>query len=156
METMPEPMTTVHDAGGIASSNCFTRGAPGTGDGPAGPSRLRLTALVCRDSRFMVVARVATFRRAVPLDDGGPDRVRAGGGLPGKYPDRTSVGWRRRACDQVITAGQSPPDALVAGNFGLGVGRAEVGELGQQVVVRFEAGRGDLSVAQPGEAGAVD
>src|SRR5271166_1962862 len=71
METMPEPMTTVHDAGGIASSNCFTRGAPGTGDGPAGPSRLRLTALVCRDSRFMVVAPVATFRRAVPLDDVG-------------------------------------------------------------------------------------
>src|SRR5205823_6394887 len=36
------------------------------------------------------------------------------------------------------------------------VGRAEVGELGQQVVVRLEAGRGDLTVGQPGEAQAVD
>ena len=35
-------------------------------------------------------------------------------------------------------------------------GRAEVGECGQQVVVRFEAGRRDLAVAQPGKALAVD
>src|SRR5580693_8481869 len=54
METMPEPMTTVHDALGITSSNCFTRGTPGPGDGPVGPFRLRLTGLVCRDSRFMM------------------------------------------------------------------------------------------------------
>ena len=74
METIPEPMTTAHDAGGTASSNCFTRGVPGTGDGPVGPSRLRLTALVCRDSRFMIVAPVATFRRPVPLDDVGQTR----------------------------------------------------------------------------------
>ncbi len=33
-----------------------------------------------------------------------------------------------------------------------GVGRAEVREVGQQVVVRLEAGRGDLAVGQPGEA----
>src|SRR5271165_5322342 len=46
--------------------------------------------------------------------------------------------------------------SLGAGNFGLGVGRAEVGELSLQVVVGFEAVRPDLSVAQPGEAGAVD
>jgi len=31
-------------------------------------------------------------------------------GLPGDYPDRTFTGWRRGASDQVITAGQSPPD----------------------------------------------
>jgi hypothetical protein len=31
-------------------------------------------------------------------------------GLPGDYPGRTFTGWRRRASDQVITAGQSPPD----------------------------------------------
>jgi hypothetical protein len=43
-----------------------------------------------------------------------------------------------------------------ARNFGLGVGRAEVGELGEQVVVGFEAGRRDLPVAQPGEASTVD
>src|ERR1700729_3485990 len=36
-----------------------------------------------------------------------------------------------------------------------GVGRTEVGEVGQQVVVRLEAGRRDLAVGQPGEAGAV-
>src|SRR5438128_11199814 len=38
----------------------------------------------------------------------------------------------------------------------LGVRRADVGELAQQVVVRLEAGRGDLAVGQPGEAHAVD
>src|SRR5256885_4622035 len=38
----------------------------------------------------------------------------------------------------------------------LGVRQAEVGELVQQVVVRLEAGRGDLAVGQPGEAHAVD
>src|SRR5262252_657428 len=37
-----------------------------------------------------------------------------------------------------------------------GVGRAEVGEVGEQVGVGFEALRGDLAVAQPGEAVAVD
>src|SRR6266478_9774739 len=37
----------------------------------------------------------------------------------------------------------------------LGVGRAEVGEVGQQVVVGLEAGRRDLAVGQPGEAHAV-
>ena len=31
-------------------------------------------------------------------------------GLPGDYPDRTHTGRRRRACDQVMTAGRSPPD----------------------------------------------
>ena len=36
-----------------------------------------------------------------------------------------------------------------------GVGRAEVGEVGQQVTVRLEAGRGDLAVGQPGKAQAV-
>ena len=30
-------------------------------------------------------------------------------GLPGNYPDRTSTGRRRRASDQVMTAGRSPP-----------------------------------------------
>src|SRR6266516_1330199 len=38
----------------------------------------------------------------------------------------------------------------------LGVGEAEVRELVQQVVVRLEAGRRDLAVAQPGKAHAVD
>src|SRR5262252_9566716 len=37
-----------------------------------------------------------------------------------------------------------------------GVGRAEVGEVGEQVGVGFEALRGDLAVAEPGEAVAVD
>src|SRR6266702_3755954 len=37
-----------------------------------------------------------------------------------------------------------------------GVRHAEVGEVGQQVVVRLEAGRGDLAVGQPGKAQAVD
>jgi hypothetical protein len=31
-------------------------------------------------------------------------------GLPGDYPDRTHTGRRRRASDQVTTAGRSPPD----------------------------------------------
>jgi hypothetical protein len=47
-----------------------------------------------------------------------PDRQPATG-LPGDYPDRTFTGWRRRASDQVMTARQSPPDALGARNFGL-------------------------------------
>jgi hypothetical protein len=34
-------------------------------------------------------------------------------------------------------------------------GRADVGEVGRQVVVRLEAGRGNLAVGQPGEADAV-
>src|SRR5262249_26475602 len=38
----------------------------------------------------------------------------------------------------------------------LGVGRAEVGEVGEQVGVGFEALGGDFPVAQPGEAVAVD
>src|SRR5262249_33167621 len=38
----------------------------------------------------------------------------------------------------------------------LGVGRAEVGEVGEQVGVGFEACRGDLAVAQPGPPVAVD
>src|SRR6476646_4007833 len=37
----------------------------------------------------------------------------------------------------------------------LGAGRAEVGEVAQQVVVRLEAGRRDLAVGQPGESQAV-
>src|SRR5450755_1453493 len=38
----------------------------------------------------------------------------------------------------------------------LGFGWSDVGEVGQQVVMRVQASRGHLSVAQPGEAVAVD
>src|SRR6516162_8973285 len=43
-----------------------------------------------------------------------------------------------------------------AGLDRLGVGRAEVGEVGQQVGVGYEACRGHLAVAQPGPPVAVD
>src|SRR6266446_1780764 len=41
-------------------------------------------------------------------------------------------------------------------NFGLGIRQAEERELGQEVVVRFEAVGADLSVGQEGHAGAED
>ena len=44
-------MTTAPNAGRIASSTCRMWSRPGTGDGPAGPSRL---ASGCGDSRFML------------------------------------------------------------------------------------------------------
>src|SRR6266704_861080 len=60
------------------------------------------------------------FRRWAPARPvSRPDRETATG-PPGSCPDRTCTGWRRRASDQVMTAGQSPPDALGARNFGLG------------------------------------
>ncbi|MGH3635317.1 MAG: HXXEE domain-containing protein, partial [Mycobacterium sp.] len=44
-------------------------------------------------------------------------------GLPGNYPDRTFTGRRQRASHQVMISGPSPPNALGARNFGLGVER---------------------------------
>src|SRR5690242_17232200 len=48
-----------------------------------------------------------------------------------------------------------PPHPFGSGTCLRRVRRAEVGELGQQVVVRLEAGRRNLAVGQPGEAHAV-
>src|SRR5947199_32609 len=59
------------------------------------------------------------FRRWAPTRPvSRPDRQPATG-PPGSYPDRTFTGRRRRASDQVMIAGQPPPDALGARNFGL-------------------------------------
>jgi hypothetical protein len=41
-------------------------------------------------------------------------------------------------------------EEFIAGLLGAGVRHAQVGEPGQQVVVRFQARRRDLGVAQPG------
>ena len=73
METMPAPMTTAHDAGGISSSTRLMPNSPAIEDGPAGPSRLPLTPLACRDSRPMAIAPVIALRRAVPVSTCGGD-----------------------------------------------------------------------------------
>ena len=117
------------------------RSAPST---PGSPSRLRLQDLhrfhgLHRDYRGSALSCPLTTRQAsldatdrsvAPLLLKGfrrwaparpvsrPDRQPATG-LPGDYPDRTFTGRRRQASDQVMIAGQSPPDALGARNFGL-------------------------------------
>jgi len=145
------------------------RSAPST---PDSPSRLRFQDLhrfhgLRRDYRGSALSYPLTTRQAsldatdrsvAPLLKGfrrwaptrpvsRPSRQPATG-LPGDYPDRTFTGRRRRASDQVMIAGQPPPDALGARNFGLRarrlltrwfgfrgqvdtVGRGVGGELGQ-------------------------
>jgi hypothetical protein len=117
------------------------RSAPST---PDSPSRLRFQDLhrfhgLHRDYRGSALSHSLTTRQASP---GATDRSVAplllkgfrrwaptrpvsrpgrqpATGLPGDYPDRTLTGRRRRASDQVMIAGQPPPDALGARNFGL-------------------------------------
>ena len=117
------------------------RSAPST---PDSPSRLRFQDLhrfhgLHRDYRGSALSHSLTTRQAsldatdrsvAPLLLKGfrrwaptrpvsrPDRQPATG-PPGSYPDRTFTGRRRRASDQVMIAGQPPPDALGARNFGL-------------------------------------
>ena len=67
------------------------------------PDRLRAGQLDPRDQRDGEVRRWASTR---PVSRPGRQPPT---GLPGDYPDRTSTGRRRRASDQVMTAGQSPP-----------------------------------------------
>ena len=76
----------------------------------------RLSLNVYRRGRLRLTLRTAQllppcgFRRWAPARPvSRPDRQPATG-LPGDYPDRTFTGRRRRASDQVITAGRSPPD----------------------------------------------
>src|SRR6266566_8894687 len=59
------------------------------------------------------------FRRWAPARPVSRPDHQPATGPPGSYPDRTFTGRRRRASDQVMIAGQSPPDALGARNFGL-------------------------------------
>src|SRR5271165_7697170 len=59
------------------------------------------------------------FRRWAPTRPVSRPGRQPATGLPGDYPDRTCTGRRRRASDQVMIAGQPPPDALGARNFGL-------------------------------------
>src|SRR5512132_4391357 len=67
-----------------------------------GRLRLRYGPLSCSPQRG--------FRRwASTRTVSGPSRQPATG-PPGSYPDRTHTGRRRPASDQVMTAGQPPPD----------------------------------------------
>ena len=59
------------------------------------------------------------FRRWAPARPVSRPSRQPATGLPGDYPDRTLTGRRRRASDQVMIAGQPPPDALGARNLGL-------------------------------------
>src|SRR5216684_7765124 len=84
------------------------------------------------------------FRRWAPARPVSRPNRQPATGLPGDYPDRTFTGRRRRASDQVMTAGQSPPDALGAHNFGLrGIQASDSGiqqqDDGSQLVVQLEA-----------------
>ena len=113
------------------------RSAPST---PDSPSRLHFQDLhrfhgLHRDSRgsalsYPLTTRQASldatdrsvaplllegFRRWAPARPVSRPSRQPATGLPGNYPDRTSTGRRRRASDQVMTAGQSPPDALAHG-----------------------------------------
>ena len=118
------------------------RSAPST---PDSPSRLRFqdlhrfhglrrdyrgSALSCRALTTRQVSLDATdhsvaplllkgFRRWAPARPVSRPSRQPATGLPGDYPDRTFTGRRRRASDQVMIAGQPPPDALGARNFGL-------------------------------------
>jgi hypothetical protein len=80
------------------------------------------------------------------IGDGG---VIGGGDL--RADVRTGSLARRCLASEPVTAGRNPVDLALTG-----VGRTEVGESGQQVLVRTEAGWRDLAVGQPGEAHAVD
>ena len=66
--------------------------------------RLRLTL---RTAQLLPPRGFRHWASARPVSR--PDRQPATG-LPGYYPDRTYTGRRRRASDQVMTAGRSPPD----------------------------------------------
>src|SRR5260221_5570173 len=74
---------------------------------------------------------------------------------------RQQVAQRRRL---LLAARRDRASALSSSGSGLmrracrrlGIGRAEEGELGQVVVVWFEAVGGDLSLGEPGEAVAED
>src|SRR5216683_5109507 len=63
------------------------------------------------------------FRRWAPARPVSRPSRQPATGPPGSYPDRTYTGRRRRASDQVMIAGQPPPDALGARNFGLTPGQ---------------------------------
>jgi len=67
------------------------------------------------------------FRRWAPTRPVSRPSRQPATGLPGDYPDRTFTGRRRRASDQVMIAGQPPPDALGARNFGLDMHVTAVG-----------------------------
>jgi hypothetical protein len=121
------------------------RSAPST---PDSPSRLRFQDLhrfhgLHRDYRGSALSHSLTtrqasldatdrsvaplllkgFRRWAPARPVSRPSRQPATGLPGDYPDRTLTGRRRRASDQVMIAGQPPPDALGARNFGLPVSR---------------------------------
>ena len=83
---------TVNNAARLSSLNVYRRG------------RLRFTL---RTAQLLPLQGFRRWASARPVSR--PDRQPATG-LPGDYPDRTFTGWRRRASDQVITAGRSPPD----------------------------------------------
>jgi len=66
----------------------------------------RQASLPLRTAQLLPLKGFRRWASARPVSR--PDRQPATG-LPGDYPDRTHTGRRRRASDQVMTAGQSPP-----------------------------------------------
>ena len=130
------------------------RSAPST---PDSPSRLRFQDLhrfhgLHRDYRGSALSHSLTtrqasldatdrsvaplllkgFRRWAPARPVSRPSRQPATGLPGDYPDRTCTGRRRRASDQVMIAGQPPPDALGARNFGIN-GAARDAQAAQRV-----------------------
>src|SRR5262249_32524813 len=92
---------------------------------PAGRDQLNDALVLALRGTSRLDLSDSGFRRWAPAQPVSRSDRPPAPGLPGDYPDRTCTGRRRRASDQVMIAGQSPPDALGARNFGLAVTSAE-------------------------------
>ena len=82
------------------------------------PARHSLRCLTTRQAslplRTVQLLPHKGFRRWAPARPVSRPNRQPATGLPGDYPDRTHTGRRRRASDQVMTAGRSPPRSLDA------------------------------------------
>src|SRR6516225_8171189 len=142
--TMPSRISST-----IAGSR--TRGKKPSAKGASKPTATTMSRLVNMDSRFHVLGAT---RLVCAAGFGGRLRPQlsadaAGGASPSRAARPVRWAPRRRRY-------RSRRRRRTAGVRRSGVGRAEVGEVGQQVGVRLEALRGDLAVGHPGEAVAVD
>jgi len=82
------------------------------------PARHSLRCLTTRQAslplRTVQLLPHKGFRRWAPARPVSRPNRQPATGLPGDYPDRTFTGRRRRASDQVMIAGRSPPSSLDA------------------------------------------
>src|SRR5690348_6605019 len=117
--------------------------------GPGGASTAAIVVLPAPEQPAIWTALIGVHRRPAPKMAQTSYRAL----LTGGHPDPASSGIMD-ALRFARPAGPTHP--FRSGTALLGIGRAEVGEFGQQVVVRLEARGGNLAVGQPGEAHAVD